>query len=313
MVDRRQRRPRHRRRRARQGGVPARRQRSHVDDTDGDGRIFSRDCPEYHFAPARRQPAGRAGQPLEEQGVRRPARRRTRPGAGRPSGSRRSTARCAPTASTDVVVVGDLNDTPDSVPLAPLLRDTDLRDISDPSGVRRRRPARHLRLLHRPPARSTTCCCRRRCSRARPAARIHRTRRVGRPSRHAVPHLRHHDRAVHAGSDHAAIYADIADRCRVAGRETELSRPCHRSPRRFSCGRPAGVPSVGARYRHRRCRVLRRVATTAAGLVLAIAEFWSSSRPGQGRPDPRGPPRPTARPTHRATAQPRRRLTARPR
>jgi hypothetical protein len=32
-----------------------------------------------------------------------------------------------------VAVLGDFNDTPDSPPLQPLLANTDLRDVSDPS------------------------------------------------------------------------------------------------------------------------------------------------------------------------------------
>jgi hypothetical protein len=34
----------------------------------------------------------------------------------------------------NVVVLGDLNDTPDSIPLAPLLKQTDLKDISEHPG-----------------------------------------------------------------------------------------------------------------------------------------------------------------------------------
>lgn len=104
-------------------------QRSHVDDTDADGRIFSRDCPEYHF----RTPAGRRlvvlVNHLKSKGY-----------GGKVASDlirRRQAQRIAEIyrdlvaeGVPDVVVVGDLNDTPDSEPLAPLLRDTDLRDIS---------------------------------------------------------------------------------------------------------------------------------------------------------------------------------------
>ena len=110
-------------------GYPLVGQRSHVDDTDAQGRIFSRDCPEYHF----RTPAGHSlvvlvnhlkskgyGGKLASDATRhRQAHRiaqiyRDLVDGGQPN----------------VAVLGDLNDTPDSEPLAPLLRDTDLRDIS---------------------------------------------------------------------------------------------------------------------------------------------------------------------------------------
>jgi endonuclease/exonuclease/phosphatase family metal-dependent hydrolase len=104
-------------------------QRSHVDDTDADGRIFSRDCPEYHF---RTPAAGRLVvlvNHLKSKGY-----------GGKVSSDalRRRQAQRVATIYRDllaagiahVAVLGDLNDTPDSEPLAPLLRDTDLRDVS---------------------------------------------------------------------------------------------------------------------------------------------------------------------------------------
>ena len=110
-------------------GYPLVGQRSHVDDADSGGRIFSRDCAEYHF----RTPAGHRlavlvnhlkskgyGGKLLSDGIReRQARRVAQIYAG-----------LVDDGLEHVAVVGDLNDTPDSAPLAPLLRDTDLRDIS---------------------------------------------------------------------------------------------------------------------------------------------------------------------------------------
>ena len=88
-------------------GYPLVGQRSHVDDADSGGRIFSRDC------------AGYGGKLLSD-GIReRQARRVAQIYAG-----------LVDDGLEHVAVVGDLNDTPDSAPLAPLLRDTDLRDIS---------------------------------------------------------------------------------------------------------------------------------------------------------------------------------------
>jgi len=46
-----------------------------------------------------------------------------------------------------VSVVGDLNDTPESTPPAPLIQQTDLGDVMRPLYLQRGRPsARHLRL-----------------------------------------------------------------------------------------------------------------------------------------------------------------------
>jgi endonuclease/exonuclease/phosphatase family metal-dependent hydrolase len=103
--------------------------RSHVDDTDGQGRVFSRDCPEHEI----RTPSGEKLLVLvnhfKSKGF----------GGQAPSSAlrRRQADRVAAiyrdrTAEgfRYVAVLGDLNDTPDSDPLAPLLQHTDLRDIS---------------------------------------------------------------------------------------------------------------------------------------------------------------------------------------
>ncbi|TFF16643.1 endonuclease/exonuclease/phosphatase family protein [Cellulosimicrobium funkei] len=104
--------------------------RSHVDDRDSRGRlVFGRDCPEYVVA----LPGGGTltvlvnhfkskgyGTQAESDATRRRQATRT---AAIYAGLR---AR----GEEHVVVVGDLNDTPGSVPLRPLLEGTDLRDVS---------------------------------------------------------------------------------------------------------------------------------------------------------------------------------------
>jgi len=182
-------------------------QRSHVDDTDAHGRVFSRDCPEYHF----RTPAGGRLAVLVNHFKSK--------GYGGKFASdairRRQAHRVADIyrglvaeGIADVVVLGDLNDTPTSDPLAPLLCDTDLRDISshpafDDSG----RPGTYGYCTARnkldyvllsPPlfARAT-------------GGGIFRKGVWGGRRGTLWPIYDTMTRAVHAGSDHAAIYADI--------------------------------------------------------------------------------------------------------
>jgi endonuclease/exonuclease/phosphatase family metal-dependent hydrolase len=111
------------------GDYPLVAQRSHVDDVDGTGRVFSRDCPEYHF----RTPTGGRLVVLVNHLKSKGYGGKVASDATR----RRQAQRVAEIyrvlvddGFADVAVLGDLNDTPDSEPLAPLLGDTDLRDIS---------------------------------------------------------------------------------------------------------------------------------------------------------------------------------------
>lgn len=110
-------------------GFPIETIRSHVDDLDEKGRVFSRDCPEY----AVRLPNGNRLIVLVNHfkskgyGVQ----------AKNDANRRRQAARVADiyrhlvTAGEDrIAVIGDLNDTPGSAPLEPLLAQTDLADIS---------------------------------------------------------------------------------------------------------------------------------------------------------------------------------------
>ena len=104
---------------------------THVFDTDGDGRIFSRDCCEYHFA----TPAGAELMVMvnhfKSKGYSTPG---DRLGVNR---RRRQAQRVADIyrALRDggaelVAVLGDFNDDPASAALEPLVVGTDLRDIS---------------------------------------------------------------------------------------------------------------------------------------------------------------------------------------
>ena len=95
--------------------------------------MFSRDCAEYHLT----TPGGHELVVLvnhfKSKGYSTPGRPPgcAAGGVARRRGWRRSSRRCLATGHENVAVVGDLNDSPDSAALAPLLRDTDLRDISE--------------------------------------------------------------------------------------------------------------------------------------------------------------------------------------
>lgn len=102
---------------------------SHVDDRDAAGQIFSRDCPEYAID----LPGG--GQLLVL------VNHLKSKGYGKASDSNARRKRQASRIRDiyderradgyeHIVVAGDLNDTPDSDPLSPLLQETDLRDIA---------------------------------------------------------------------------------------------------------------------------------------------------------------------------------------
>ncbi|MGZ5422894.1 MAG: endonuclease/exonuclease/phosphatase family protein, partial [Aeromicrobium sp.] len=103
--------------------------RSHVDDADGQGLIFSRDCPEYSITTPSGETIvvlvnhlkskGFGGQASSNAKRRRQAKR-----------TAEIYARLVAEGQTKVVIVGDFNDTPDSAPLAPLLAQTDLQDVS---------------------------------------------------------------------------------------------------------------------------------------------------------------------------------------
>ncbi len=105
--------------------------RSHIHDLKADGEpIFSRDCPEYRIVTA----GGNALWVL-------PNHFKSKYGGNDPASRAKRTAQSARAAAiyealiaageANVVILGDLNDTPDAGELAPLLQDTDLRDVSE--------------------------------------------------------------------------------------------------------------------------------------------------------------------------------------
>ncbi len=112
------------------GSCPIGRLRSHVDDRDAGGNlIFSRDCPEFQVATPSGVTLTVLVNHLKSKGY----------GSAAASAARRKlqAARVAAIYQAliadgqhHVAVVGDLNDTPDSDALSPLLAHTDLKDIS---------------------------------------------------------------------------------------------------------------------------------------------------------------------------------------
>jgi endonuclease/exonuclease/phosphatase family metal-dependent hydrolase len=188
-------------------GFPLVGQRSHVDDTDHAGRVFSRDCAEYHF----RTPGGSRlvvlvnhfkskgyGGKLASDATRRRQ-------AARVAGIYRE---LLASGVEHVAVVGDLNDTPDSEPLQPLLGGTDLRDISlHPAFDDGGRPGTY-----------GYCTARNKLDYVLLSPSLWARAGGGGIFRRGVwggrrgvlwPIYPTMTSAVHAGSDHAAIYADI--------------------------------------------------------------------------------------------------------
>lgn len=182
-------------------------QRSHVDDVDAVGRVFSRDCAEYHFRTAAGQSLAVLVNHFKSKGyggkVASDAIRRRQ--ALRVAGIYRD---LVTNAVPLVAVVGDLNDTPDSEPLAPLLGETDLRDISTHPGFDDAgRPGTY-----------GYCTARNKLDYVLLSPRLFACATGGGVFRKGVwggrrgtlwPIYDTMTRSVHAGSDHAAIYADL--------------------------------------------------------------------------------------------------------
>ncbi len=112
-------------------GFPIGTVRSHVDDLKPDGfPIFSRDCPEYEIT----TPSGARVIVI-------PNHFKSKFGGNDPTSRAKRLAQSTTVAAIynrlrgegvdNVVVLGDLNDTPDSAELQPLFTQTDLRDVSD--------------------------------------------------------------------------------------------------------------------------------------------------------------------------------------
>lgn len=113
-----------------QTGYPLGAIRSHIDDTDEQGVVFSRDCPEFEL----RTPGGHRlvvlvnhlkSKGYGSQAANNDKRRRQ---AQRIADLYRQLRK---NRVKYIGVLGDLNDTPTSAPLAPLVTGTDLRDISE--------------------------------------------------------------------------------------------------------------------------------------------------------------------------------------
>ena len=112
-------------------GFPIAAMLSHVDDTDDPGIVFSRDCPEYHLDTREGRLVVLVNHFKSKAGGSQTSsdRKRRRQAAA----VARIYGRLRDAGSGLVAVVGDLNDTPPENaddPLAPLLRDTDLVDVS---------------------------------------------------------------------------------------------------------------------------------------------------------------------------------------
>jgi endonuclease/exonuclease/phosphatase family metal-dependent hydrolase len=110
-------------------GFAIQRIKSHVDDADGQGLIFSRDCPEFSITTPSGETIVLLVNHLKSKGF----------GGQSSSNAKRKRqakrvaeiyARLVAEGHTSIAVVGDFNDTPDSAPLAPLLGQTDLQDVS---------------------------------------------------------------------------------------------------------------------------------------------------------------------------------------
>lgn len=182
-------------------------QRSHADEVDAVGRIFSRDCAEYHFRirDGRRlvvlvnhfKSMGYGGKVASDAIRRRQAQRVA-------DLYRDLVANHTPL----VAVLGDLNDTPESEPLAPLLRGTELRDISAHAGFDDGgRPGTY-----------GYCTARNKLDYVLLSPALYASAVGGGIFRKGVwggrrgtlwPIYETMTRQVHAGSDHAAIYADL--------------------------------------------------------------------------------------------------------
>jgi endonuclease/exonuclease/phosphatase family metal-dependent hydrolase len=101
----------------------------HVDDADGQGLIFSRDCPEYSITTPTGETIVVLVNHLKSKGFGSQA----SSNAKRRRQAKRTAeiyARLVAEGHTSVAVVGDFNDTPGSAALAPLLGQTDLLDVS---------------------------------------------------------------------------------------------------------------------------------------------------------------------------------------
>ncbi len=181
--------------------------RPHVDDTDDKGLIFSRDCPEFSIT----TPSGEEVMVLVNHFKSKGFGGQTSSNAKRRRQAKRTAeiyARLRAEGHASVAIVGDFNDTPDSVSLAPLLVETDLQDVSaHPKFVSDGRPGTfgngtkgskidYILLSPDLFARVTN-------------ARVFRKGVWGGKNGSLWPVYPTMKAKVHQASDHAAIYADI--------------------------------------------------------------------------------------------------------
>ena len=188
-------------------GFPLATQHSHVDDADETGRVFSRDCAEYHLV----TPGGNRLAVLVNHFKSKGYGGKVASDAIR----HRQAVRVAEiyrdlmaAGVANVAVMGDLNDTPESAPLAPLLTGTDLRDTSEhPRFDDGGRPGTYgyctarnkLDYVLLSPALYARAS----------GGGIHRRGVWGGRRGRLWPIYETMTAPVHAGSDHAAIYADV--------------------------------------------------------------------------------------------------------
>jgi endonuclease/exonuclease/phosphatase family metal-dependent hydrolase len=182
--------------------------RSHVDDGTPTSRIFSRDCPEYTV----RTPSGERivvlVNHLKSKGFGVQAANNARRKA-QAEAVAKIYRRVRKSGQRNVAVVGDMNDTPDSDPMKPLVKDTDLRDISDHANfVSDGRPgtfgngtkgAKIDYILLSPALFNKVT-----------AAGVFREGVWGGKNGTLFPHYETMKQQVHQASDHAALFADIA-------------------------------------------------------------------------------------------------------
>ena len=182
--------------------------RSHVDDGTPRSPIFSRDCPEYTV----RTPGGERivilVNHLKSKGYgsqsKNNARRREQAEA-----VAKIYRRIRRSGQRNVAVVGDMNDTPDSLPMQPLVRDTDLRDIFEhPAFVSDGRPgtfgngakSSKIDYILLSPALFNKVT----------AGGVFRKGVWGGTNGTLFPHYDTMTKPVQQASDHAAVFADIA-------------------------------------------------------------------------------------------------------
>ena len=129
-----------------QAGYPLGTIRSHVDDTDDQGRRVLPRLPRVRGAHPRRAPARRPGQPPQVQGLRLAGREQRPAAPPGPAGRGHLPAAPRRTASAYVAVLGDFNDTP-TPRRSRRCWPAPTCATSAPTPLRRRRPAGHLRHL----------------------------------------------------------------------------------------------------------------------------------------------------------------------